>query len=54
MQEYALKKVKLGSLKQREKENALNEVRLLASLDNRYVVGYKVSLFFIAIGSLLR
>ena len=29
---YALKKVKMGKLSQKEKENALNEVRILASL----------------------
>ena len=29
---YALKKVKLPSLKPKEKENALNEVRILASV----------------------
>ena len=30
--EYALKKVQINSLKQKDKENALNEVRILASL----------------------
>jgi len=30
--EYALKKVKLLSLSQKEKYNALNEVRILASI----------------------
>ncbi|CAD8053408.1 unnamed protein product [Paramecium primaurelia] len=44
-QEYALKKVKLGSLKQKEKENALNEVRLLASINNKYIVAYKDAFF---------
>ncbi|CAK88818.1 unnamed protein product (macronuclear) [Paramecium tetraurelia] len=44
-QEYALKKVKLGSLKQKEKENALNEVRLLASINNKYIVAYKEAFF---------
>jgi len=29
---YALKKVKMDNLSQREKENALNEVRILASI----------------------
>jgi NIMA (never in mitosis gene a)-related kinase len=29
---YALKKVKLQSLTQKEKQNALNEVRILASI----------------------
>ena len=31
-QEYAMKKVKLGKLTEREKQNALNEVRILASI----------------------
>jgi NIMA (never in mitosis gene a)-related kinase len=29
---YALKKVKMGKLSDKEKENALNEVRILASI----------------------
>lgn len=28
-------------LKDKEKQNALNEVRILASLNQRYVIGYK-------------
>ncbi|CAK87043.1 unnamed protein product (macronuclear) [Paramecium tetraurelia] len=44
-QEYALKKVKLGSLKYKEKENALNEVRLLASINSKYIVAYKEAFF---------
>jgi len=31
-QEYALKKVKLMNLSDKEKQNALNEVRILASI----------------------
>lgn len=38
---YALKKVKLTALTQKEKENALNEVRILASIESPYIVGYK-------------
>lgn len=30
---YALKKVRLNNLSQKEKENALNEIRILASID---------------------
>jgi len=30
--EYALKKVKMGTLNDKEKENALNEVRFLAGI----------------------
>lgn len=38
---YALKKVKMQSLKPKEKESSLNEVRLLASVSNDFIVGYK-------------
>lgn len=44
-QVYALKKVKLRSLSQKEKENALNEVWILASIECEYVVGYKEAFF---------
>lgn len=36
-----MKKVKMALLKEKEKENSLNEVRILASLDDKYIVGYK-------------
>ena len=39
--EYALKKVKLGDLKEKEKENALNEVRILASINHPNIISYK-------------
>lgn len=38
---YALKKVKIAQLKDKEKENALNEIRILASIDHPSIVGYK-------------
>jgi len=38
---YALKKVKLLSLSEKEKENSLNEVRLLASIRDRNIITYK-------------
>ena len=38
---YALKKVKLQKLKDREKQNALNEVRILASIKSPFVIRYK-------------
>jgi NIMA (never in mitosis gene a)-related kinase len=38
---YALKKVKLLNLSEREKENALNEVRILASINQTNVIAYK-------------
>jgi len=40
-QEYALKKVFLSKLSEKEKENALNEVRILASVKSDNVVSYK-------------
>ena len=38
---YALKKVKLKKLSEKEKNNALNEVRILASIKNTNVISYK-------------
>ena len=38
---YALKKVKLQKLKEKEKQNALNEVRILASIKSPFVIKYK-------------
>lgn len=38
---YALKKVKMLNLSEKEKENALNEVRILASINHVNVVSYK-------------
>ena len=40
---YALKKVKIQSLSQKEKQNALNEVRILASVNSPFVISYKES-----------
>ncbi len=37
-QEYALKKVKIMNLSEKEKENALNEIRILASTKNPNIV----------------
>lgn len=36
-----MKKVKLANLSDKEIENALNEVRILASIKNNNIVGYK-------------
>ena len=38
---YALKKVNLQKLKDKEKQNALNEVRILASVKSPFVISYK-------------
>ena len=37
---YALKKVKMGKLSDKEKENALNEVRILASIKHENICAY--------------
>jgi serine/threonine protein kinase len=42
---FAMKTVSLGRLTQKEKDNALNEVRLLASIQIPNVIAYKASLF---------
>lgn len=51
---YALKKVsnrhlnlkvKMGKLSQKERENALNEVRILASIQHESIVSYKEAFF---------
>eukprot|EP00347_Sterkiella_histriomuscorum_P020877 403336119 len=38
---YALKKVRLNHLSEKEKENAINEVRILASINHVNVISYK-------------
>ena len=40
-----MKKVKMGKLSAKEKENALNEVRILASVNHPNVIGYKEAFF---------
>ena len=42
---YALKKVKLSKLSEKEKTNALNEVRILASIKSPFVISYKEAFF---------
>jgi len=44
-QEYAMKKVKLTPLSEKEKQNAINEVRILASINNPNIIGYKEAFF---------
>ncbi|CAD8099629.1 unnamed protein product [Paramecium sonneborni] len=39
--EYALKKVNLTNLSEKEKQNALNEVRILASIQHQNIIMYK-------------
>ena len=40
-QVYALKKVRMMNLSTKEKENALNEVRILASIQSKNIISYK-------------
>lgn len=44
-QEYALKKVKLSGLSEKEKDNALNEIRILASINHPNMIAYKDAFF---------
>ena len=39
--EYALKKVRIDYLSEKERSNAINEVRILASVNNPNVISYK-------------
>lgn len=48
---YALKKVKMQKLNKKEKKNALNEVRILASIHHPNIISYKEA-FFDEAGSL--
>ena len=42
---YAMKRVKISALGTKERENALNEVRILASLKHPNIIGYKEAFF---------
>ena len=42
---YAMKRVKISQLNSKERENALNEVRILASLTHQNIIGYKQAFF---------
>ena len=42
---YALKRVKFYKLSDKEKENALNEIRILASVQDKNVISYKEAFF---------
>ena len=50
--DYAMKKVKMMKLSEREKQNALNEVRILASIQHPNIIGYKEAFFEEATSSL--
>jgi len=42
---YAMKKVKFGPLSAKEKENALNEVRIMASFEHPNIISFKEAFF---------
>lgn len=42
---YAMKRVKISQLNTKEQENALNEVRILASISHTNIIGYKEAFF---------
>lgn len=42
---YAMKRVKIVTMNTRDKENALNEIRLLASINCKQVIGYKEAFY---------
>jgi NIMA (never in mitosis gene a)-related kinase 1/4/5 len=42
---YAIKRVKISSLNSKERENALNEVRILASIEHPNLIGFKECFF---------
>ncbi|CDW85297.1 protein kinase domain containing protein [Stylonychia lemnae] len=43
--EYAMKKVKMIKLSERERQNAVNEVRILASIQHPNIIAYKEAFF---------
>ena len=42
---YAMKKVRMSRLTEREKSNALNEIRILASAKSDHIIEYRDSFF---------
>ena len=42
---YAMKRVAMSKLPEKDKKNALNEIRILASLNHKNIIGYKESFF---------
>lgn len=42
---YAMKKIKISNSNSREISNCLNEVRILASISNPYILGYKEAVY---------
>ena len=44
-QTYAMKQVRISQLTDKEKQNSLNEIRILASLSHKNIIGYKDAFF---------
>ena len=44
-QTYAMKQVRINQLSDKEKQNSLNEIRILASLSHKNIIGYKDAFF---------
>ena len=44
-QTYAMKQINISQLTDKEKNNALNEIRILASLSHKNIIGYKDAFF---------
>lgn len=42
---YALKKVRLTGMKEKDKNNALNEIRILASISDYHIIKFKAAFF---------
>ena len=42
---YAMKRIRMTTLSEKEKETALNEIRILASLNHKNIIGYKEAFF---------
>ncbi|CAG9315582.1 unnamed protein product [Blepharisma stoltei] len=42
---YALKQIRITDLSSKEKLNALNEIRILASINHPNIIGYKEAFF---------
>ncbi len=42
---FAMKRVKLSKLNQKEKEHAVNEIRILYSLNNKNIIGYEEAFY---------
>lgn len=47
-----MKKIKIGQLSEKEKQNAVNEIRILASIDSPYIVSYKDAFYEASVGCL--